>query len=200
LPTSAQDRLRDTDVILVAINDDAIPAFLAQHSGFPDRTVVHFSGARRFDGVHGQHPLMSFGSELYDLEVYRSIPFVSERGDAPFHEIFPGLANPTAVIDAELKPLYHALCVLSGNLTTVLWCKAMADFETRLGLPAAILHPYLRQVAANTLSEGGGALTGPLLRADAGTIEVDLAGLDGDPFGPVLEAAVDAYREQEARP
>lgn len=191
--------LAGADIVLLAIADDAVESFVAANPELCNRRLVHFSGARSFAGITGLHPLMTFGAEPYPIEVYRIIPFVAERGGASFAEIFPALGNPSAEIAVELKPLYHALCVLSGNLTTLLWSKAAADFESRLGLPAELLRPFLRQTAANTLETGSAALTGPLDRGDRGTLELDLEGLGGDPFAPVLAAAIAATGAVEVR-
>jgi predicted short-subunit dehydrogenase-like oxidoreductase (DUF2520 family) len=135
---------------------------------------------------------MTFGPELYDLDTYRSIPFICERGGVSFHRVFPTLVNPVHAISPADKPLYHALCVLSGNFTTVLWAKAMRDFENRLGLPRKSLAPFLERTAENTLAAGGTALTGSLARGERGTIERDLAALDGDAFAGVYRAVARA--------
>jgi len=183
--TPVGEGLHAAEVILLAISDDAIEDFIEDHLDIGGRPTVHFSGSLTIDGVHGLHPLMTFGPVLYDLRTYRSIPFVGERGGACFDELFPGLENLSWSIDPELRPLYHALCVLAGNFTTLSWVKAMEDFEAKLGLPREILRPYLEQTAANTLERGRDALTGSLARADHGTIERDLDGLEGDPFREV---------------
>ena len=188
----AETVLGGADVILLAISDDAIAGFPADHPALCDRPMVHFSGSLVVDGIAGLHPLMTFGPELYDLETYRSIPFIAEVGRPGFGDVFPGLGNPSRAIDPELKPLYHALCVLAGNFTTILWSKAMRDFEDRLGLPRELLQPYLQRTAANTLRQGGAALTGSLARGERGTIERDLGGLAGDPFRGVYLAVADA--------
>ena len=195
----AESVLADADVMLLAISDDAIAGFPADHPALCDRPMVHFSGSLVVDGVAGLHPLMTFGPELYDLETYRSIPFITEIGRPGFRDVFPGLGNPSRAIDPELKPLYHALCVLAGNFTTILWNKAMGDFEDRLGLPRELLQPFLDRTAANTLRQGSAALTGSLARADCGTIERDLEGLAGDPFRGVYLAVADAVAGGEVR-
>lgn len=196
--TTPEEALADADVILLAISDDALQPFIAGHSTLRDRPLVHFSGSLVIAGAHGLHPLMTFGPEPYDLEVYRSIPFIEERGGGRFDELFPGLRNPSWAIDPELKPIYHALCVLAGNFTTILWAKAMNDFEARLRLPRAALRPYLERTAANTLSHGLTALTGSLARGDRGTVERDLVALDHDPFREVYVAFADALSAQGA--
>ena len=176
------------DVVLLAISDDAIEEFIDGHPEIRDRPVVHFSGSLAIDAASGLHPLMTFGPELYDLADYRAIPFVGESGGARFDEIFPGLPNPSQTIDRDLKPLYHALCVLAGNFTAISWTKAMEDFEARLGLPREILRPFLERTAANTLDHGRVAVTGSLARDDHGSIQRDLDGLDHDPFQEVYRA------------
>lgn len=193
LEATPRTALRNADVILLAISDDAIEPFLDRHPELSSRPVVHFSGSLVINDVHGLHPLMTFGPEAYGLEFYRAIPFVTERGGAGFNEIFPGLHNPSWPIDGKDKPFYHALCVLAGNSTAILWTKVMRDFESRLGLPRDILRPFLQQTAANSLDQGRDALTGSLARNDRGTIARDLDGLTGDPYREVYLALASAF-------
>lgn len=188
------------DTILLAISDDALQPFFEQHPFLRTHRVVHFSGSLSLDGIAGLHPLMTFGPHLYTLETYRSIPFIEERGGASFREVFPTLPNPSHTIAAAQKPLYHALCVLGGNFSTLLWAKALADFESRLGLPRESLLPFLQQVAINTAASGEQALTGSLARGDRGTVERDLRALEGDPFQPVFRTFVDVFTHREDAP
>jgi len=199
LPDPPAAVLGDAEIVLLAISDDALAPFIDGNPELLDHVLVHFSGSLTITGAHGLHPLMTFGPETYDLETYRSIPFVSETGNRGFREIFPDLHNPSWAIDPELKPLYHALCVLSGNFTTHLWLKAMDDFELRLGLPREMLGPFLERTAANTLTHGRAAMTGSLARAEVGTIERDLQGLAGDPYRQVYAAIARASGSQEIR-
>jgi hypothetical protein len=191
--------LREVDIILLAISDDAIAGFLDDHPDLRDRPLAHFSGSLVVAGAAGLHPLMTFGPDLYDLQTYRTIPFVTERDGAGFRDLFPSLENPSEAIDPELKPLYHALCVLAGNFTTILWAKTMRDFEDKLGLSRKILSPYLERTTINTLLQGGDALTGSLARGERRTIERDLEGLAGDPFREVYLAVAEAVSGREVQ-
>jgi len=188
MPDPPERVLDRCDVVLLAISDDSLAPFLEAHPWLGRRTTVHFSGSRTLDGASGLHPLMTFGPELYDLETYRSIPFIEERGGVRFADTFPGLKNPAWPIDPALKPLYHALCVLGGNFSTLLWSKVAEDFESRLGLPSAALRPYLEQTCRNAAVAGRAALTGPLVRRDMGTVERDPRALAGDPYAEVYRA------------
>ena len=197
---AAEMALESAEVVLLAVSDDSIETVLRRNPTLGDRPVVHFSGSLVVDGADGMHPLMTFGPELYDLDTYRAIPFVTDRGGRTFAEIFPGLVNPTWTIEPELKPLYHALCVIAGNFTTLSWVKAMEDFEARLGLPASALRPFLERTAANTLERGAAALTGTLARGDSGTLDRDLEALAGDPYHEVYRAYARSITGEETTP
>ncbi|HVK61040.1 MAG TPA: DUF2520 domain-containing protein, partial [Bdellovibrionales bacterium] len=135
---------------------------------------------------------MTFSQDLYDPATYRRVPFITEKGRADFGMLLPGLKNASYGLDAEQKGLYHALCVMSGNFTVLLWEKAFKEFET-LGLPRMTLLPYLERIALNLISSRGqSVLTGPLARGDGATIANNIEALDGDKFQDVYRAFVSA--------
>ncbi|MGD9021931.1 MAG: DUF2520 domain-containing protein [Lysobacterales bacterium] len=182
------DALAPASVVLLAISDDALEPFLLDHPKLSAHTLVHFSGSKVIAGVTGMHPLMTFGPSAYDFETYRSIPFVVESGGKGFDEVFPALRNPFWTIEPDLKPLYHALCVLAGNFPALLWSKAIGEFEDRLGLPREVLGPYLAQTLENTLAEDEHALTGPLARGDARTVQQNITALGNDAYAGIYRA------------
>jgi predicted short-subunit dehydrogenase-like oxidoreductase (DUF2520 family) len=106
------------------------------------------------------------------------------------------LPNPSFAIAPADRPYYHAMCVLAGNGSTLLWARLFDVFQKRLGIPASAAHPFLKQVAANLLVDPVNALTGPLSRGDRGTIDSNLAALDGDPFRDVYVALVKAHERR----
>jgi predicted short-subunit dehydrogenase-like oxidoreductase (DUF2520 family) len=191
--SSPPDALAPCRTVLLLIPDGAIVAFAEAWPELADKRLVHCSGALVTAGAHGAHPLMTFGPDLYDLEAYRAIPFVLDIGSPPFEDLLPGLPNPSFTIPAEARAYYHALCVLAGNFSTLVWQKLFSEFEARFGMPASTAHPYLSRVTANLLSDAGRALTGPLSRGDAATIAANLRALEGDPFHAVYSAFVRAY-------
>ena len=190
--------LANVDVVLLAISDDALEPFLAERPELAAKTCVHFSGSRSVRGAQGLHPLMTFGPDPYDLETYRAIPFIFERGGRDFRAVFPALKNLSWALDPPQKALYHAFCVLAGNLPTLLWARAFDAFEQRLGLPRRILAPYLEQALRNTLASGGAALTGPLARGDRDTVARNLEALEGDACAGIYRAFAHAYGLEEA--
>jgi predicted short-subunit dehydrogenase-like oxidoreductase (DUF2520 family) len=177
--------------VLLLISDSALEAFYKENLGASDRLVIHFSGALEVSGIQSAHPLMTFSQDLYALETYRRIPFVT-TSKIPFESLLPGVPNSAFRILPEQKPLYHALCVLSGNFTTLLWQK-MAQGMTELGLPAEIQIPYMNQIFKNLEKNPAGALTGPLARKDFKTVLANDQALAGDPMRLVYRAFVQAY-------
>ena len=187
-PDTLEYTLEECRTILLAISDDSIEALADAHPQLADRNTLHLSGSRTIPGIPGFHPLISFGPDLYGLDVYRSIPFITEAGGPTFPEVFPGLPNPHRELDAEKKALYHALCVMSGNFSTILWNRAFQGFEENLGLPREILLPYLKQIAVNLETNPDQALTGPLARGDVGTMKANLNALGNDPLSNIYKA------------
>jgi hypothetical protein len=189
--------LASCGTVLIVIQDAAIEPFIEAWPALRSKRLVHFSGSLVTPLASGAHPLMTFGPDLYTLDVYRSIPFVLERGGATFDELLPGLPNPAYAIPAGERPYYHALCVMAGNFSTILWLKLFTEFQRRLDLPPSAAHPYLAQVAENLMREPTRALTGPLARGDAQAVAANLGALEGDPFHAVYSAFVKAHAQRQ---
>jgi len=194
---AATEKLQNCQVIMVLISDDSIESFLNENNFSYARAIVHFSGSLVLNKAIGMHPLMTFTDTLYDLDCYRQIPFVCEQGAFLFSDIFPMLSNPSYVLPKEKRALYHALCVLSGNFTTILWNKVLRDFEECLGLPESVLYPYLKRTMENLLSGRDEILTGPLERHDMLTITKNIEALKKDPFVDVYKSMCQAVNPRE---
>jgi predicted short-subunit dehydrogenase-like oxidoreductase (DUF2520 family) len=188
---------REAGRILVLITDSAIGDFIAKNlSGFEKKTV-HCSGSLSLATVASAHPLMTFGPELYDLETYKSIPFVLEKERGLFAELLPGLLNPHFYISSEKKSLYHSLCVMSGNFTTILWQNVLTSFEKELSLPKEVLYTYLTQTMLNIMDNSPSALTGPIARGDSQTIIRNLDALRNRPEQTLYYAFLNYVLEKQ---
>ena len=183
-----EEFLKDCRVVLLLIKDDAILPFTEQYPEIKQLNLVHFSGSLYIEDIPSIHPLMTFSKDLYSLEKYQSIPFIHEKGKISFKDLFPQLPNPSKALDFREKSLYHSLCVLSGNFTTMLWQKVFTDFQGKLDLNADLLLPYMQQTFENLKTNWVDALTGPLARKDSVTIEKNLKALDGDPYREVYRS------------
>jgi 2-dehydropantoate 2-reductase len=195
-PGDPMEALAPCRTVLILITDSAIVPFIEQWDGLRDKRLVHFSGSLVTNAAQAAHPLMTFGHDLYDRETYTAIPFVLDADGTPFHELFPDLPNPSFTIPVLDRPYYHALCVLAGNCSVLLWLKFFAELDHRWGIPASAGHPYLTQIAHNLRTNAGSALTGPLSRGDVDTLKTNLNALEGDPFRDVYAAFVRAYEHR----
>lgn len=182
-----QTKAAEATHILVAISDSALEDFYSEHlKDREDKVLVHFSGALYFKGMIAAHPLMTFGTDLYDLKSYQQIHFALTGCDE-LSEALPGLANPFSAVFAFEKARYHALCVLGGNFTTLLVAKMLEGFA-EMKIPVSAARPYIEKVIENTLANPDEAFTGPLARKDAVTVEKNLQALNNDPYQSIYKA------------
>lgn len=201
IPDAGQ-RLKETvgkaDYVLLLVPDKAITAVLKQYPFLHEKQLIHCSGSMSIPGVAGAHPLMTFADALYDIDTYQKLPFIVETG-SDFARLFPDLPNPHFVINVEDKNCYHAMCVMAGNFSQVLWQAVSSRFEQQFELPAETLHPYLKQVTENFVLAPESALTGPLTRNDQQTINRNLDSLADDPLQDLYGAFVRFYQHEKDR-
>ena len=189
--------LKGSRAVFLLISDDAISGFVKDHPGLKKMSLIHFSGSLYVEDIPSIHPLMTFSQELYSLEKYRSIPFIHEEGKVSLHDVLPELPNTSRAMDFRKKSLYHSLCVLSGNFTTMLWQKAFRDFDEKLELDSQLLIPYMEQTFENLKTNWTSALTGPLARGDEATIKRNLQALEGDLYREVYRSFADTVLKRE---
>lgn len=191
--TELQQHILDATHILILISDQQINEFIRLHLHYTRAYLIHFSGSLISEKAYGAHPLMTFNPTLYPIEQYPQIPFVIDQDAPDFDVLLPGLSNPHVRLPKEFKAKYHALCVMSGNFSCMLWQKLFSSLEQEFNLPAETAQLYLQQQTKNLLTHPKTALTGPLVRGDLVTIEKNLQALQGDPFKEVYESFVKCY-------
>lgn len=203
---AAEIFLQNCDVVLLLVSDPAIDEVAARFSTTPNTTptLFHFSGSwvAKLPHVHGAHPLMTFGSELYGPESYRQIPFIiEEKALEIFRSVFPKLAHVhplyTVPRDPLVKAKYHAYCSMAGSFSTLLWTKLFCELKTTFDIPAEAAVPFLEQLTRNlaTLArenptDSSRFLTGPIARGDHQAIQKHLDALGSDPYRAIYEAFV----------
>lgn len=171
--------------VLVAVRDDAIIPFYQEHKT-DENVFIHFSGQIHHDEILGFHPLMTFTEKLYDNLFYKKIPFVGTHSEAVFRVHFPSWDNPYYQIDPDQKDLYHSLCVLAGNGTTLLWELAQRELKS-CGLPPQLLTPFLEQVSQHIVNNSPGRFTGPWYRGDEKTLNAHEQSLASSPLAPLYK-------------
>jgi predicted short-subunit dehydrogenase-like oxidoreductase (DUF2520 family) len=116
-----------------------------------------------------------------------------EKGKLTFREVFPSLNNQSYEITKKDRPLYHALCVLSGNFPTILWQACNKTYMKKLKLPDTFFAPYIQNCVEQFIEDPENALTGPLARGDKATIQKNIKALKGSPLQDIYKIFVKQY-------
>lgn len=192
IPVDLIKLVRNCEKILLGISDDAIEKFLDTNKTIlSNKVLVHFSGIKSFNDVVGIHPLMSFSDASYDLTLYQSIHFVIDI-EIPLKEFLPELPNSFSYISKNEKPFYHAMCSLSGNLTTFVWIQFFSVLSEKYGITKNQILPYLKGIYKN-LIDLEDPMTGPLKRNDLNAVQLQKHGLKDSDFEKLFDAFVDTY-------
>ncbi|MEU4774122.1 Rossmann-like and DUF2520 domain-containing protein [Micromonospora sp. NPDC023644] len=183
------------DLLLIAVPDDALAgvvAALADGGALrPGQVVAHTSGAHGLAVLApaaaagarplALHPAMTFTGTPDDLARLAGISY----GVTAPAELRPLAARlvadlggvPEWVGEAD-RPLYHAALAHGANhLVTLVNEAADRLRDAGVAQPEKVLAPLLRAALENALRLGDDALTGPVSRGDAGTVERHLARL-----------------------
>lgn len=192
---------------LVLISDSQIDPFIESHPCLQNKKLIHFSGSLNSAWASMAHPLMTFSNELYELDEYKQISFIAANNSLPLSELIPELPNRTYSLDPEKVPLYHALCVMSGNFTNILWQSTISIFRDELKLPAHVLQNYLQKTAdnlnaameMNTQNTPKNTLTGPIARGDVTTIVKNLDALTHRPEQNLYYAFLNYYLQNHKK-
>lgn len=192
------EMLRSSDVVFVTVNDDAIPVVARQLQGLPvgGKWVFHCSGALSSDvfaglaeagaNVGSAHPVCAV-KDNDSAEAFFGKFFVLE-GDEKGLEMLKHLMDKTGngyrIVSKADKAKYHAAMVMSSNMVCAL-ARMSEDWLADCGFDGAtaraILVPLMKGNVDNIAQKGCvEALTGPVERGDAGTVQRHLGALDGD--------------------
>lgn len=184
-----------SEMLLLAVPDDqlaSLAAGIAATGMVPGgQLVVHTSGrygtevlaplAEAGSATLALHPAMTFTGTRADLARLIGCPM----GITAAPELLPvaaalvvELGGEPAVIAEGDRPLYHAGLAHAANHLVVLVDQARETLS-RLGIedPGAYLRPLLEAALDESLRHGAKALTGPVVRGDAGTVEAHLQAL-----------------------
>ncbi|WP_328421198.1 DUF2520 domain-containing protein [Micromonospora sp. NBC_00389] len=183
------------DLLLIAVPDDALAgvvADLADRGALrPGQVVAHTSGAHGLAVLEpavavgarplALHPAMTFTGTPDDLARLAGISY----GVTAPAELRPLAARlvadlggvPEWVGEAD-RPLYHAALAHGANHLVTLVNEATDRLrDAGVAQPEKVLAPLLRAALENALRLGDDALTGPVSRGDAGTVQRHLARL-----------------------
>lgn len=180
--------VRDADVYIVAVKDDAIVDVLA---AVPDNGAlwVHTSGSKPislFDGYRRRYgvlwPMQSFSREV--VAPLDEVHFFAEGSDeaalSDLMSLAQLLSSHVVAAGSEQRRWLHVASVFSCNFANHLWALADELLEAQ-GLPFDALKPLIRTTVdkLDRLTPAQ-SQTGPAVRHDTQVIDSHLAMLDGD--------------------
>lgn len=185
-----------SEMLLLAVPDDQLgplAAGIAATGLAPGgQLVVHTSGrfgtevltplADAGSATLAIHPAMTFTGTRDDLSRLVGCP-MAITADPTFLPVAAALVvelgGESVVLPEGDRPLYHAALAHGANHLVVLVDQAL-EALTRLGIedPGAYLRPLLETALEESLRRGASALTGPVMRGDAGTVTAHLEALD----------------------
>jgi predicted short-subunit dehydrogenase-like oxidoreductase (DUF2520 family) len=192
----AADVVRAAELTLLTVPDDAIAPLTQQLAAcdLPAHALAHTSGAlgvealaplaARGHRVGSLHPAYPFAGGQPDL---RGVAFAVEAAEgglqAQLLAVVAALGGISLIIPPGGKAQYHAALCIASNYAVTLYSLAEA-LLTGLSIPRATADHTLDRLLAGTvenLREQGlpDALTGPLVRADVGTLRLHLRALEG---------------------
>lgn len=205
---SARALAMDADWMLVTIPDDALASFgaLLGEGPWQGKLFCHCSGslpASVFFDLKEQgaivcslHPIFAFSEAKTSSEALKGATFALEGDEAGvlfLSRFLEGLGYTTKVLLGQDKRRYHLATVLLSNEVVALAALAVEllrgeGFSEREALAA--LGPLARGNLERCLQAGpAAALSGPVLRGDAGTVAGHLAAM-----GPEEGDLAEAYR------
>jgi predicted short-subunit dehydrogenase-like oxidoreductase (DUF2520 family) len=184
---SAQQVVDASDLVLVAVPDDAIAPTVAQLRWRTGRAVVHCSAATEVEALRaaaeqgadigGFHPLQAFGDPEAAIH---SLPgcTIAIEAEGPLRTTLEALAAllecPTIRLPPGSRPRYHAAAHYAAGFVFAMLNEAAEIWKT-FGVPrddtVAALLPLLRGTTAAMASSGVvNGLPGIFSRGDIGTL------------------------------
>jgi predicted short-subunit dehydrogenase-like oxidoreductase (DUF2520 family) len=185
---SVEHVLAEADLVLLTVPDDVLPGLVAGLADTgavrPGQFIAHASGrfgyavldpATRAGALPlALHPVMTFTGTSIDLARLDGVPFGVTAPD----ELRPAAealvvemgGDPVWVAEGH-RVLYHAALAHGSNHLVTLEAQVL-DLLRAAGVdePARLVAPLLSAALDNVLRYGDAALTGPVMRGDAGTV------------------------------
>ncbi len=176
-PLSPTDQLPNSDVILIAVSDDAI-AEVAKELPTSDAVFVHLSGASGFERLapHAHRavlwPVMTLSPGV-PMDFAR-IPLVVDANTERARSLVLSFANSLSERVTQLahadRELVHAAAAISTNFPLHLLDAAQALLQAN-NIPSDLIVPSFSAMAEKARVLGPhDALTGPARRGDIGTV------------------------------
>ncbi|MCF7561836.1 DUF2520 domain-containing protein [Sabulilitoribacter multivorans] len=185
--TDDLNQLKEADIYILAVSDDAI-ASLSQQLPFENRLVVHTSGSVSVYDLDKKHkrgvlyPLQTFSKEV--KMDFKNVPICIETVDKKSYPLLKELAvsigSPTKRVNSDQRKVLHLAAVFVNNFTNQLYRIGHEITESE-GAEFDLLKPLILESAKKIQDVSPYmAQTGPAKRNDKKTINKHLKILKND--------------------
>ncbi|XMO85674.1 F420-dependent NADP oxidoreductase [Algibacter sp. AS12] len=204
--TDNLEALKDVDVYIIAVSDDAISE-LSSSLPFEDKLVVHTSGSVSVYDLDMKlkrgvlYPLQSF-SKAAKLD-FANVPICIETIDKKSYPLLKkvavSLGSPTKRINSDQRRVLHLAAVFVNNFTNQLYRIGHEITESE-GAEFDLLKPLIKETASKIEDMSPfKAQTGPAKRNDKKTIKKHLKQLDNEHHKAVYELLTDSIKRTHGR-
>ena len=204
--TDDLNALKDADVYIIAVSDDAISE-LSSNLPFDDKLVVHTSGSASVYDIDMKlkrgvlYPLQSFSKDA-ELD-FANVPICIETIDKACFPLLKNLVlslgSPIKRINSDQRRVLHLAAVFVNNFTNQLYRIGHEITESE-GAEFDLLKPLIAETA-NKIQDMSPfkAQTGPAKRNDKKTIKKHLKQLDNEHHKAVYELLTDSIKRTHGR-
>ena len=175
--TNDLTQLKDANLIIVSVNDDAISNVLSQ---LKNTAIVHTSGSigldvfkNNFSNYGVFYPLQTFNKEV-DINISEA-PFCIEGNSLQFEnqltQIAKRISNNVVVMDSEQRKQLHIAAIFACNFSNQMFTIA-DDLLAEKNIDFEILLPLIKQTIAKLdKNKPKTVQTGPAMRNDKTIIQ-----------------------------
>ncbi|WP_117883068.1 Rossmann-like and DUF2520 domain-containing protein [Aureibaculum luteum] len=184
--TSNLAQLKEADIYIIAISDDAITEFSEQLL-IKDKLVVHTSGSVSIDAIKTTnkgvfYPLQTFTKDkpINFIEIPICIETKQKEDFNRLQQLALLLSDNVYSIDSNQRKYIHLAAVFTNNFVNYMY-KIGNDICDDNNIPFEILHPLILESANKIKNNNPGSIqTGPAVRNDKKTISNHLKLLKDD--------------------
>ena len=200
--TSDLSNIKEADVYLIAISDDAISEvskFLLGKKGL----MVHTSGSIPMNALPNKHrsgvfyPLQTFSANR--KVNFKEIPICIEAENKEdydlLYELASAISDKVIQIDTDQRKVLHLAAVFANNFTNHIYHTAQ-EICIQNDVPFELLLPLIKETAAKIQDLSPlDAQTGPARRNDTGTLEKHLVQLENKKHNKIYALLSESIRK-----
>ena len=182
--TDNLENLKDADVYIISITDDAIEDF-SKKLDVEGKIVVHTSGSVNMDVLKGNfnkgvlYPLQTFtkGTKIQFKKIPVCVESSTDKGLILLEKLASSISKHVYILDSKQREKLHISAVFANNFSNHLF-QIGSEICEQNNVPFEILYPLIKETAEKiTRVSPKDAQTGPAKRNDIKVMEKHLSQL-----------------------